>query len=206
MELKTTAEIRDIYDNMSSWWRWSSIYDTVTGMNRLRSRQFRDVSGHVLDVACGTGENFKYLSKAESITAIDLAPGMVDQARKRAERMGIDVLVEVADVNTLPFDDDAFDTVVSAYSSCTFTDYLTAYQEMERVTRPGGQILMVEHGRSSVAWIAQRQEKRFEAHYERSGCRNTREPIDELREAGLNVMSAQKSHMGMGNRLRIRVR
>ena len=206
MELKTTAEIRDIYDGMSSWWRWSSIYDSLTGMNRLRSRQFRDVSGHVLDVACGTGENFKYLSKAESITAIDLAPGMVEEARKRAARMGIEVVVEIADVAALPFDDDVFDTVVTAYSSCTFIDHLAAYREMERVTRPGGQILMVEHGRSSVGWIAQRQEHRFEAHYARSGCRNTREPIDELREAGLNVMSAQKSHLGMGNRIRIRVR
>ena len=111
MESKTTAEIREIYDGMSSWWRWSSIFDSVTGMNRLRSRQFREVTGHVLDVACGTGENFKYLSKAESITAIDLAPGMVEQARKRAQRMGLDVLVEVADVEALPFDDDVFDAV-----------------------------------------------------------------------------------------------
>ena len=206
MEPKTTEEIREIYDGMASWWKWTGIADAILGMNRLRAKQFRNVSGHVLDVGCGTGENFPYLPRAKSLTAVDLSPAMVEQARKRAKRMGLDILVEVVDAAALPFDNNSFDFVVTAYSSCTFADHKSAFREMERVTRSGGQILMVEHGRSSVAWIADRQDRKIEAHYERSGCRNNREPIDEITGAHLDVKSIHKSHLGMDNRIRIRVR
>lgn len=206
MELKTNQEIRELYDGMASKWGWISLADSILGMNRLREKQFRDATGHVLDVACGTGENFKYLPKADSITAIDLSPGMVSRARKRAEKMGIDVLVEIADAADLPFDDDVFDVVVTAYSTCTFIDHVASLREMERVTRPGGQILLVEHGRSSVGWIAARQDRKIEDHYAQSGCRNNREPAEEIEEAGLVPMSVRRSHLGMGTRVRIRVK
>jgi len=130
---------------------------------------------------------------------------MVAQARKRAGRNEMEILVEVADAAALPFDDDVFDYVVTAYSSCTFADHVAAFREMERVTKSGGQILMVEHGRSSVGWIADRQDRKIQGHYERSGCRNNREPLDELEEAGLRVKSVQKSHLGMGTQIRVRV-
>lgn len=206
MEPKTTEEIREIYDGMASWWKWTSILDSILGMNRLRARQFRSVSGRVLDVGCGTGENFVYLSGAESTTAIDLSPAMVEQAKKRARRMGLDIRIEVADAAALPFPDNVFDYVVTAYSSCTFADHKGSFREMERVSKTGGQILMVEHGRSSVRWIADRQDRRIEKHYEKSGCRNNREPVDEVEEAGLEVRSIRKSFFGMGNRIRVRVR
>lgn len=205
MEPKTTEEIREIYDGMASWWKWTTIYDSILGMNLLRAKQFRNVTGHILDVGCGTGENFPYLSRAGSITAVDLSPAMVDQARKRAGRMGLDILVEVGDAAALPFDDNVFDSVVTAYSSCTFADHKKSFVEMERVTKPGGQIFMVEHGRSSVGWIADRQDRKLEPLYERSGCRSNREPVDEIAEAGLDVKSVRKSHLGTGNRIRIRV-
>ena len=206
MEPKTTEEIREIYDGMASWWKWTAIADAILGMNRLRAKQFRNVTGHGLDVGCGTGENFPYLPRAESLTAIDLSPAMVEQAKKRAKRMGLDLLIEVGAAAALPFDDNTFDFVVTAYSSCTFADHKSSFLEMERVTKSGGQILMVEHGRSSVAWIAGRQDRKIEPHYERSGCRNNREPIDEINEARLDVKSVRKSHLGMDNRIRIRVR
>lgn len=206
MQPKTTEEIRDIYDGMASWWKWTSIADSILGMNRLRARQFRSVTGNVLDVGCGTGENFAYLSKAESTTAVDLSPRMVEQAKKRATRMGLDIVIEVGDAADLRFDDNAFDYVVTAFSSCTFAHHKSSFREMERVTKPGGQILMVEHGRSSVGWIADRQDRKIESLYEKSGCRNNREPGDELAEAGLLVKSIRKSHLGTGNRIRVRVR
>jgi ubiquinone/menaquinone biosynthesis C-methylase UbiE len=206
MQRKTNQEIRALYDGMASKWGWISLADSVLGMNRLRSKQFRDAAGHVLDVACGTGENFKFLPKADSITAIDLSPAMVVRARKRAEKMGVDVLVEEADAAALPFDDDVFDVVITAYSSCTFVDHVAAFREMQRVTRPGGQILFVEHGRSNVGWIADRQDRKIEDHYAHSGCRNNREPVEEIEEAGLVPLSVRRSHFGMGTRVRIRVK
>ena len=62
------------------------------------------------------------------------------------------------DGGALPYDDDSFDVVISAMSSCTFPDHAAAFREMERVGRPGGRILLLEHGRSSVGWIARHQD------------------------------------------------
>jgi ubiquinone/menaquinone biosynthesis C-methylase UbiE len=159
----------------------------------------------VLDVACGTGENFQYLRKAASLTAFDLSPEMVEEAHRRRRQLGRDIRLLVADAQEMPFPDASFHTVVSALSSCTFPDHVAAFGEMVRVTRPGGRILLVEHGRSSVGWIARRQDRIIGRVYERSACRNNRDVAHELAEAGLEPVAHEVSHLGMLNRIAIEV-
>jgi ubiquinone/menaquinone biosynthesis C-methylase UbiE len=118
-------------------------------------------------------------------------------------RMEVELLV--GDAQSLPFADDGFDTVISAFSSCTFPDYVSAFQEMARVTKPGGEVLLLEHGRSSLVWIARRQDRNIDRVYRRSACRNNRDVAVELDEAGLSVVSLHPSHLGMMNRIRIEV-
>ncbi|HEX5696465.1 MAG TPA: class I SAM-dependent methyltransferase, partial [Acidimicrobiia bacterium] len=158
-----------------------------------------------LDVGCGTGENFAYLHNAGSVTALDVSPEMVREADRRARQMHMEVDLLVGDAQSLPFAEDSFDTVISAFSSCTFPDYVAAFKEMARVTRSGGEVLLLEHGRSSVTWIARRQDRNIERVYRRSACRNNRDVAAELGEAGLTVVSLHPSHLGMMNRIRIEV-
>jgi len=147
-----------------------------------------------LDVACGTGENFEYLTEADSVVAVDLSQEMVAESAKRGNGFG----VVVADAEDMPYPDDSFDTVVSAMSSCTFPDYVAAFREMERVTKPGGRILLFEHGRSSFGPIARRQHRRWVHKTLRSfACRSNREVASDLAEAGLTVESHVRSHLGM---------
>jgi ubiquinone/menaquinone biosynthesis C-methylase UbiE len=202
---KTTEEIRDLYDGIASWWRWMSIPDALIGITRARRSLFSRATGDVLDVACGTGENFPHLGSADSLTAVDLSPAMVAQARQRAEKLGLDVRISEADAAVLPFADESFDIVVSALSTCTFTDPIAAFGEMERVTRAGGQILLLEHGRSSVEWIARRQDRNLERHLEHTGCRYNRDPVAEVEEAGLRIVEHHRSHLGMGHRFVVAV-
>jgi ubiquinone/menaquinone biosynthesis C-methylase UbiE len=74
----------------------------------------------VLDIGRGTGETFKYLRNASSVTALDVSPKMVIRAGQRARRR----------CHT--------QTVVSAGSSSTFPDYIGAFKEMARVVKAGG--------------------------------------------------------------------
>jgi ubiquinone/menaquinone biosynthesis C-methylase UbiE len=198
-------QVRRCYDEMAGNWRLRGIGDSLLLINRLRRKQFSGVGGDVLDVACGSGENFEYLEKASSITALDLSSEMVEEARRRRRQLGVDVGLLVADAQQMPFPDATFDHVISAFSSCTFPDHVAAFREMVRVAKPGGRILLVEHGRSSVGLIARRQNRNIERVYERSGCRNNRDVAAEIAESGLEPAGHLVSHLGMMNRVTIEV-
>ncbi len=203
-ESMNTQQVRQRYDEMAGNWRLLGIVDSLVLINRLRKKHIGNASGAVLDVACGTGENFPHLRNASSITAIDLSAEMVDEARRRKRQLGVAVDLLVGDAQSLPFGDDTFDTVVSALSTCTIPDYVTAFHEMTRVVRPGGQILLLEHGRSSVGWIARRQDRHIDRVYARSACRNNRDVGAELAEAGLDPVSHVATHLGAINQITIR--
>jgi ubiquinone/menaquinone biosynthesis C-methylase UbiE len=130
---------------------------------------------------------------------------MVEEALRRRRQLGMAVDLLNGDAQELPFRDETFDTVVSALSTCTFPDYVTAFREMRRVVRPGGQILLLEHGRSEVGWIARRQDRHIDRVYARSACRNNRDVGAELAEAGLAPQSHVKTHLGAIDRITIRV-
>ena len=157
----------------------------ITG--RYRRHRFGDVEGRVLDVACGTGTNFRYLPESTDLVGIDISPAMLEKAENvlgDIERTG-----ELHKMNAqdLSFADNSFDAVISALSTCTFPDPVAALQEMDRVCKPGGTIRLVEHGRSNVGPFARFQEWRADAHYEKSGCRWTQEPKEIVEAAGLSV-------------------
>jgi ubiquinone/menaquinone biosynthesis C-methylase UbiE len=100
--------------------------------------------GTVLEVACGTGistcELRGHLEPNVGIIATDLNPGMLDFAREhRGEMAGVDY--RVADACSLPFDDGAFEAVVSQFGLMFFPDLSGALAEMVRVLRPGGSVV-----------------------------------------------------------------
>lgn len=200
-----TTQVRRRYDEMARNWRMLGVIDWLLMVKRLRKQHFAKATGAVLDVGCGTGENFEFLTGAGPITALDLSTEMVEEASRRAGQLGREVSLLAGDAQRLPFPDDRFDTVVSAFSSCTFPDYAAAFREMDRVTRPGGRILLLEHGRSSVRLIARRQDRNLERVYERSACRNNRDVLADLAQAGLEPTSHVVSHLGMMNRITIAI-
>jgi SAM-dependent methyltransferase len=97
----------------------------------------------VLDVGAGTG-NFTVACAREgaSVVASDLAPGMIERGRARTEEEGYDVEWVQADVEDLPFEDDRFDCVGSAFGAFIAPRPEVAAAEMFRVVRPGGTVGM----------------------------------------------------------------
>lgn len=205
METMSSEQVARIYDGKAQTWKWNGVVDTLIGVSRLRRSHFASAEGDVLDIGCGTGENLKYLANARSITAIDISQEMVTRTARRSERLGLGADVRIGDAAALPFSDDSFDTVVSAMSTCTFTEYVEAFAEMARVARRGGRILLLEHGRSNVRWIGARQDRNFEKNYAGYACRTNRDPRSELAEAGLTPVDHRVSHLGMIHRFAIAV-
>lgn len=94
----------------------------------------------VLDVACGTGvlarAALERVGENGSVTGLDVNPGMLAVARARAAEIDW----RQGRAEDLPFDDDAFDAVVSQFGLMFFEDRAAALAEMARVLSPGGTI------------------------------------------------------------------
>jgi ubiquinone/menaquinone biosynthesis C-methylase UbiE len=164
----------------------------------MRKRIFGRARGRILDVACGTGENFTaYRQPGSTFTAIELSAVMLEAARERARRLGMTVILRVMDAQHLEFADASFDTVVSAMSTCTFPDPAAALHEMRRVCKPGGRILLFEHGRSTWGPIARWQDRTVPQMYARAGCRANQDPLAVVRTAGLNMIRTRRALLGV---------
>lgn len=132
------AWLYDLYDAPMEWFG---------GVRRLRRDLLSRARGHVLEVGVGTGKNLEFYPSDVNLTAIDVAPRMMARARRRARTLGRRVRFVEADVQRLPFPDDTFDTTVATAVFCSVADPVVGLQELKRVTRPQGQILLLEHVR-----------------------------------------------------------
>jgi SAM-dependent methyltransferase len=97
----------------------------------------------VLDVAAGDG-NFALLAAREGATVVasDLSPGMVERGRARSQAEDYGIEWVEADVEDLPFDDGRFDCVGSVFGAMIAPQPRRAAEEMFRITRPGGTVVM----------------------------------------------------------------
>jgi ubiquinone/menaquinone biosynthesis C-methylase UbiE len=100
----------------------------------------------VLDVACGPGiVACAFARKCRRVTGIDLTPAMLDRAREVAREQGVaNVDWRCGDVQRLPFADASFSVVVSRFAFHHFQTPRTVLDEMRRVCRPGGRIVVVD--------------------------------------------------------------
>ena len=112
------------------------------GLDKLwRKRAVRGLHGHVLDVACGTGDMVVDLLKREAdVTGADLSQEMLAIAKQKAPS----VTYMVADAEHLPFGDASFDAVTCAFGVRNFVHLEQGLKEMLRVLKPGGRMVILE--------------------------------------------------------------
>jgi ubiquinone/menaquinone biosynthesis C-methylase UbiE len=195
----TLTQIQNAYDEIADQYEKRTWFDQhVLGVARLRKKLLSKANGNVLEVACGTGQNLPLFAPNSKITAVDLSPKMLELARETAIQHGVKVNFAVMDAEKLEFPDGSFDTVVSTLSTCTFPNPVRALQEMKRVCRPEGLILLLEHGHSSVSWLAAFQDRNEYRHYQdHAGCRWNQNPLDLVRSAGLKVLKSKRAVLGI---------
>lgn len=199
---KEPAELEAVYEELAPRFELFAPLDRLfTG--RYRKQMFSRAAGRVLDVACGTGANFPYLPDGVDLVGVDLSEAMLTRARAQAQNLRVDADLHRADASALPFPDDSFDTVVSSLSTCTFTDPVAVLGEMDRVCRPDGQILLLEHGRSDLGPIARFQDWRAPAHFEKTGCRWNQDPAALVAEAGFDSFGVRRRLFGIITMLKI---
>ena len=196
-----SRELSAKYDRFARWYDYVEGVVNLLGINRLRKRAFSEASGKVLEVAVGTGKNLSYYQSHCQIIAIDLSREMLKRARQRAAKANINVHLSLADAEALPFPDHCFDTVVSSLSTCTFPNPTVALQEIARVCKPAGQILLLEHGRSDRGWLGRWQDRHAEQFVKPLGCHWNREPLELSKNVGLKMMRVRRNFFGIFHRI-----
>lgn len=120
------------------WWRRTA----VTFCHVLARADAR-----ALDICCGTGDLTAALlaerpANAEPVTGLDFSPEMLHLAERKYA--GANVRWVEGDAMALPFPDNSFDLVTSAFGFRNLKNYAAGLAEIHRVLRPGGSIGILE--------------------------------------------------------------
>ena len=97
----------------------------------------------VLDVACGSGnQSIPAAQTGAIVTGVDIAPNLIEQARKRAANENLKIRFDEGDAEILPYADAEFDVVMTMFGAMFAPRPERAAAELVRVCRPGGTIAM----------------------------------------------------------------
>jgi SAM-dependent methyltransferase len=108
---------------------------------RLVGRVGVEAGMDVLDVACGTGNAARPAARAGArVTGVDLTPQLLEAGRAKAAAAGVEVEWVEGDAESLPFEDDSFDAVLSTFGHMFAPRHRETADELVRVCRTGGVI------------------------------------------------------------------
>ena len=121
---------------------YERIAETLAGMHDELARRLDPRPGERwLDLATGTGEvAFRAARKGAHVIGVDIAPALIERARRAATRDGLDVRFEVGDAERLRYSDASFDVISSAVGVIFAPDHRAVARELARVCRPGGRL------------------------------------------------------------------
>jgi ubiquinone/menaquinone biosynthesis C-methylase UbiE len=187
---------------MRNLWEYvfSAIYDPLlwigerAGMAKRRGSLLAMANGRVLELGAGTGLNLPHYTEAvEELVLTEPAAPMLSKLRRRARRNGRNSTVVPAGAESLPFEDDSFDTVVSTLVLCTVDDPRRVIAEINRVLRPGGRLLFLEHVRADSKRMARWQDRLHRPwHAFAAGCNANRPTVELLNESKLQVGEVER--------------
>jgi ubiquinone/menaquinone biosynthesis C-methylase UbiE len=146
--MNKTEKIRKRYDRMAA------VYDFFEQpMEKMMFKKWRgliaqDLEGKVLEVGVGTGKNIPYYPDDIDITAIDFSEKMLARARGQAARLNKKIEFFQMDAQCMDFPDNTFDRVIATFVFCSVPDPVKGLQEIRRVCKPDGKIILIEHVRS----------------------------------------------------------
>lgn len=114
--------------------------DTIISMSEVSTKD------KVLDIACGTGiVTCEFAKHGQSVVGLDITKDMITQAIKtQMEQNLTNVKFDLGNVEPLPYEDNSFDIVFTRYSFHHFLDTKKVFNEMIRVCKPNGKIIVTD--------------------------------------------------------------
>lgn len=136
--------IRKIYDF------YSGFYDIIYGpfllppLKKSMEKLGLEKNLKILDIGVGTGATLRFVPEDLKVIGIDISNGMIKKAKKKFTKHSFAVM----DAMNLGFKDNIFDIIISAYVVTVVPDPKRMLEEISRVLKPEGKVLIVSHFRS----------------------------------------------------------
>ena len=145
----------DIKAVEDSYARWAPVYDrtfgAVTRSGRRRAVKFINArQGSVLEVGVGTGLSLQHYAPHLQVTGIDFSQDMLKKAQAKVQDMNLSQVqtLRQMDARQLDFPDNSFDTVAAMHVLSVVPDPGQVMQEIARVLKPGGKLVVTNHFKS----------------------------------------------------------
>jgi phosphatidylethanolamine/phosphatidyl-N-methylethanolamine N-methyltransferase len=138
------VRVRRVYDRLSRV--YDECFDWALGPGRRRAVESLAIrpGDRVLEVGVGTGLSLPYYPRGCQVTGIDISEAMLELARERAREIGrADVDLRWMDAHALAFPAESFDHVLAPYVISVVPEPRRVVEEMCRVCRPGGTVVVV---------------------------------------------------------------
>jgi ubiquinone/menaquinone biosynthesis C-methylase UbiE len=171
---------------------------------RLRSATLRYLpeNARILEIGAGTGLNFIYYPDNSLGVATEPSREMLRIATEKKRPEGVSLLQSCAE--DLPFQNGSFDAAFATLVFCSVKSPGKVFAELRRVVKPGGTVLLLEHVRPKnllgplFDLLNLCTVRLFDDHF-------NRRTSDDARAAGLNLISVEKSLLGIINLITCRV-
>lgn len=148
------GETLDNCDVEAAYARWAPVYDfTFAALlkpgRRAAAAAASLADGPILDVGVGTGLELPMFDRGAQVFGVDLCEPMLRRAKQRVEREGLSHVAGLAkmDGTRMAFADGSFACVVAPYVLTVVPEPELLLDELARVVRPGGEIVLVNHAR-----------------------------------------------------------
>ncbi|ODV63892.1 putative RNA methyltransferase [Ascoidea rubescens DSM 1968] len=188
------------------------------GLGSRRKWLMKNAHGDVLEVASGTGRNIKYLkpTNIDSITYLDSSPKMMNETNKkfrekfpfykkaafvvgRAEDL-LKLAGNTAENNKIEKVSQShkvkYDTIIESFGICSHEDPVKSINNMLELLKPGGRLVLLEHGRSTYSSLNNYLDKRAPKRLSTWGCRANLDIGAILDDSGVEIVEEKRHQFG----------
>jgi len=162
-----------------------------------RARWIPLADGVVLEIGVGSGLNFPlYGRNVRRLYALEPSEELRRMAAPRAERASVPVEFVAASAEAIPLPTASVECVVTTWTLCTIADTRRALGEFQRVLRPEGRVVFIEHGRSPDPEVLRWQDRLTPVWRRVAGGCHLNRPIDRMMlESGFAIERLEKGYI-----------